>query len=257
MVSSTTSMMMILFACATAISEQKDWLKLQRSNPLTSISLIFGVNHQVIGDEEGKSNAIELAGNWLLENGVTASEIVAVEESFIEVNVPIAVAEELVGANYYDYQNEKDGNIIIQRINDENEFVIPQSAVHFLDYVWPTVLREEENIMEEFAWAEGDGQEEEEGDRRRLASSTWCSSRITAASLENCGEEGYSYCAQEALWWCQSWATGTRARTCSYTIWRHDCPCCKGTSSCDCTEYLERPFGGPCLPRFDRHKCAI
>jgi len=254
MVSSTTSMMMILFACATAISEQKDWLKLQRSNPLTSISLIFGVNHQVIGDEEGKSNAIELAGNWLLENGVTASEIVAVEESFIEVNVPIAVAEELVGANYYDYQNEKDGNIIIQRINDENEFVIPQSAVHFLDYVWPTVLREEENIMEEFAWAEGDGQEEEEGDRRRLATSGSCSSRITAASVENCGEEGYSYCAQEAFWWCQSWATGTRARTCTYTIWRHDCPFCtwKG-EPCDVSEY--KHFLSACQPKFNRDTC--
>merc|ERR1719251_658101 len=149
MVSSTTSMMMILFACATAILEHKDWLKLQRSNPLTPISLIFGVNHQVIGDEEGKSNAIELAGNWLLENGVNASEIVAVEESFIEVNVPIAVAEGLVGANYYDYLNEKDGNIIIQRINDENEFVIPQSAAHFLDFVYPTVLYEEEFVVDD------------------------------------------------------------------------------------------------------------
>merc|ERR1711997_596380 len=134
-------------------------------DPLSPISLVFGVKRQVIGDEEGSDNAIELAGRWLLANGVNASEFIAVQATFIEVGVPIVVAERLLGVKYYDYQN---GESMIHRI-DGREFVIPQSAVHFLDYVWPTVLREEDDIVEEFVWAEGDGQEEEEDERRRLA----------------------------------------------------------------------------------------
>merc|ERR1719445_1046283 len=153
----------------------------KRGNPLSPISLIFGVRHRVIGDEAGTSNAIDLAKDWLLEKGVNASEFVAIEESFIEVNVAIGVAEGLVGAIYYDYQSEEDGNTIIQRINDEDEFVIPQSAVHFLDYVWPTVLSNEEVIMEEVAQEEA---EEKEGGyyHRRLLDTDECATGYYAQS---------------------------------------------------------------------------
>merc|ERR1712241_326811 len=184
-VSSTMMMMMmILIVCgATATSEHNNWLKLQRSNPLSPISLIFGVRHRVIGHEAGTSNAIDLAEDWLLEKGVNASEIVAVEESFIEVNVPIGVAEGLVGAIYYDYQSEKDGNTIIQRINDEDEFVIPQSAAHFLDFVYPTVLYEEEVIMEEVARQEAEAEGVEGGYYyRRLLDTDECATGYYAQS---------------------------------------------------------------------------
>merc|ERR1719445_1334760 len=155
----------------------------KRGNPLSPISLIFGVRHRVIGDEAGTSNAIDLAEAWLMEKGVDASEFVAIEESFIEVNVPIGVAEGLVGAIYYDYQSEKDGNTIIQRINDEDEFVIPQSAAHFLDFVYPTVLYEEEFVVDG-----GELSGMATGGRSLLQFEfSACSKHVYATSEENCG----------------------------------------------------------------------
>jgi len=249
MVSSTTMIMMLMVCATVVLSSHDDWHKLQRSDPLSPISLVFGVKRQVIGDEEGSDDAIELAGRWLLANGVNASEFIAVQATFIEVGVPIAVAERLLGINYYDYQN---GESMIHRV-DGREFVIPQSAVHFLDYVWPTVLREENDIVEEFVWAEEGEDDEEEGDRRRLAMSTRCSQRITAASFDKCGSEYYTYCHNSTFFGlCIDKRTTTRARTCEYTIYRDNCPCCKGTSYCECTAN----FLSLCLPRFGRHTCA-
>jgi len=225
-------MMMIFMVCgATATSEHNHWRKLQRSNPLSSISLIFGVHQRIIGDEEGTSNAIDLAKDWLLEKGVNASEIVAVEESFIEVNVPIGVAEALVGAIYYDYQSEKDGNTIIQRINDEDEFVIPQSAAHFLDFVYPTVLYEEEFVVDG-----GELSGTATGGRSLLQFEfSSCSKYVYATSEENCGtiqvpdrepcHWGGSLCC-----WDGTGCYKTIPATCGFSVYSDGCQWCRTTN---------------------------
>merc|ERR1719464_20431 len=129
---------------------------------------------------------------------------------------------------------------------------------HNLRFIFSIMFGRRFYAKKRILWRSLRGQKEtdkrKEGDRRRLATSGACSSRITAASVENCGEEGYSYCAQEALWWCQSWATGTRARTCTYTIWRHDCPFCTWEGEpCDVSEY--KHFLSACKPKFNRDTC--
>merc|ERR1712039_609169 len=196
-----------------------------RSNPLSPISLIFGVRHRVIGDEAGTSNAIDLAKDWLLEKGVDASEIVAVEESFIEVNVAIGVAEGLVGAIYYDYQSEKDGNTIIQRINDEDEFVIPQSAAHFLDFLHPTVLYEEEFIVDGDEWFES------VNGGRSLLQSSCASKSVYAQSAENCGTFRQPCITAIHLFGdIEGLGFRTVAETCRFSIYSANCQSCRPTN---------------------------
>jgi len=155
---------------------------------------------------------------------------VAVEESFIEVNVPIGVAEALVGAIYYDYQSEKDGNTIIQRINDEDEFVIPQSAAHFLDFVYPTVLYEEEFVVDD-----GELSGTATGGRSLLQFEfSACAKVVYTASEENCGTHQIRTrtlpCTFALCCWDGTDCMETIPTTCHFSIYSNDCQWCRTTN---------------------------
>jgi len=110
-------------------------------------------------------------------------------------------------------------------INDEDEFVIPQSAAHFLDFVYPTVLHEEEFIVD------GDELFESVNGGRSLLQSSCASKSVYAQSEENCGTFREP-CVTAIHLFGDIEGAGIRtvAETCRFSIYSANCQSCRPTN---------------------------